>query len=114
MRLRLELFVQSVPESRDFCTRVLGFDEASYQADGYSVYRLGDIQISLMPHANLPDDHPAKRLGDERAGLGRLLGARASAALSTTGASLTLPSASPPERLSTRVAPGSPANTPTE
>jgi uncharacterized glyoxalase superfamily protein PhnB len=34
------------------------------------VYRLGDIQISLMPQTKLPDDHPAKRLGDERAGLG--------------------------------------------
>lgn len=60
MRLRLELFVNSVPESMDFYTRVLGFETISYQPDNYSVFRLGDIQIALQDQAQLPDDHPLK------------------------------------------------------
>lgn len=68
MRLRLELFVESVLESRDFYTRVLTFDEVSYQPDGYSVYRKGNVQIALQ--AQLPDDHPLKPQNQERVGLG--------------------------------------------
>lgn len=70
MRLRLELFVQSVSASRDFYTRVLGFAEISYQPDGYSVFRLGDMQIALEAQAHLAPDHPLKPLAGERAGLG--------------------------------------------
>lgn len=70
MRLRLELFVKSVPESKDFYARVLGFDVVSYQPDGYSVLRKGDIQIALQAQSQLPDDHPLKPIGNERAGLG--------------------------------------------
>ena len=70
MRLRLELFVKSVPESTDFYTRVLGFDAVSYQPDDYSVFRKGDIQISLQAQIQLSDDHPIKPLDNERAGLG--------------------------------------------
>ena len=70
MRLRLELFVTSVPESKDFYARVLGFDVVDYQPDGYSVLRKGDIQIALQAQSQLPDDHPLKPIGNERAGLG--------------------------------------------
>ncbi|WP_119066703.1 VOC family protein [Aggregatilinea lenta] len=70
MRLRLELFVKSVPESKDFYAHVLGFDVVSYQPDGYSVLRKGDIQIALQAQSQLPDDHPLKPIGNERAGLG--------------------------------------------
>lgn len=70
MRIRLELFVKSVPASRDFYTRVLGFDEISYQPDDYSVYRKGNIQIALQAQAQLPADHPLKPQKNERTGLG--------------------------------------------
>lgn len=70
MRLRLELFVKSVPESKDFYSRVLGFEVVNYQPDGYSVLRKGDIQIALQAQSQLPDDHPLKPINDERAGLG--------------------------------------------
>lgn len=70
MRLRLELFVISVQESKDFYTRILAFDEVSYQAAGYSVFRKGDVQIALQARSQLPDDHPLKPLNHERAGLG--------------------------------------------
>jgi len=60
MRLRLELFVQSVPDSMDFYTRVLGFETVSYHPDDYSVFRKGTIQISLQSQSYLPDDHPLK------------------------------------------------------
>lgn len=70
MRLRLELFVKSVPESKDFYTRVLGFDVVSDQPDGYSVLRKGDSQIAVQARSQLPDDHPLKPFGEERAGLG--------------------------------------------
>lgn len=69
MRLRLELFVKSVPESADFYRRVLGFEAVSHQPDGYSVLRLGGVQLSLEARASLPDDHPIKPRADERAGL---------------------------------------------
>lgn len=70
MRIRLELFVKSVPISRDFYTRVLGFDEVSYQPDDYSVYRKGEVQISLQAWAQLPAEHPVKPTENERTGLG--------------------------------------------
>ena len=70
MRLRLELFVKSVAESKDFYARVLGFDVVSYQPDGYSVLRKGDIQIALQAQSQLLDEHPLKPIGNERAGLG--------------------------------------------
>ena len=70
MWLRLELFVESVPTSRDFYTRVLAFDEISYQSDGYSVFRKGNIQIALQAWSQLPNDHPLKPQEQERVGLG--------------------------------------------
>ena len=70
MRLRLELFVKSVPESKDFYVRVLGFNVESYQPDGYSVLRKGDIQIALQAQSQLSDEHPLKPIDQERAGLG--------------------------------------------
>lgn len=70
MRLRLELFVKSVPESKDFYTRVLAFDEMSYQPEGYSVFRQGDTLIALQAQEQLPDEHPLKPINHERVGLG--------------------------------------------
>jgi len=69
-RLRLELFVQSLPESRDFYTRILGFEEVSCQPDDYSVYCMGNIQIALQAQSQLPDDHPLKPQSHQRPGLG--------------------------------------------
>ena len=60
MRLRLELFVKSVPDSMDFYTRVLGFETISHKPNDYSVFRLGNIQIALQSQSQLPDDHPLK------------------------------------------------------
>ena len=60
MRLRLELFVKSVPASMDFYTRVLGFETISHKPNDYSVFRLGNIQIALQSQSQLPDDHPLK------------------------------------------------------
>jgi len=60
MRLRLELFVPSVPDSMGFYTRVLGFETVSYQPDDYSIFRKGAIQIALQDESQLPDDHPLK------------------------------------------------------
>lgn len=70
MRLRLELFVESVPASADFYTRILGFNAVSYQPTGYSIFRKGDIQIALQARSQLPDDHPLKPQSHERVGLG--------------------------------------------
>lgn len=70
MRLRLELFVKSVPESMAFYRGVLGFETVSYQPDSYSVFRRGEIQIALQEFVHLADDHPLKPLGGERLGLG--------------------------------------------
>lgn len=70
MRLRLELFVKSVVASRDFYTRVLEFNEVSYQPDGYSVFRMGDAQIALQAWSQLPDDHPLKPETQQPVGLG--------------------------------------------
>ena len=70
MRLRLELFVKSVPESKDFYTRVLGFGVVSSQPDGYSVLRKEGIQIAVQARSQLPDDHPLKPVSHERVGLG--------------------------------------------
>lgn len=70
MRLRLELFVQSVSASKDFYTRVLRFDVVHDQPDGYSVFRRGDVQIALQAQSQLPDDHPLKPHDDERVGVG--------------------------------------------
>ena len=69
MRLRLELFVTSVPKSMNFYTQVLGFETVSYQPDGYSVFHRGNIQIALQSESQLPDDHPLKS-HNHPAGLG--------------------------------------------
>lgn len=70
MRLRLELFVQSVAIAKDFYHRVLAFDVVSDQPDGYTVLRKGDVQIALQAQAQLPEDHPLKPRPQERVGLG--------------------------------------------
>ena len=70
MRLRLELFVKSLPESADFYTRILRFQEVSTRPGGYSVFRMGKVQIALQAFSHLPDDHPLKPLDHERTGLG--------------------------------------------
>lgn len=70
MRLRLELFVNSVAESAQFYAGVLGFETVRYRPDDYSVIRKGAIQIALQEFDHLPDDHPLKSTGGERLGLG--------------------------------------------
>lgn len=70
MRLRLELFVTSVPESMEFYTRVLGFEVVHYRPDDYSVFRKGGIQIALQEFSRLSNNHPLKPRDGERGGLG--------------------------------------------
>jgi catechol 2,3-dioxygenase-like lactoylglutathione lyase family enzyme len=70
MGLRLELFVNSVAESKDFYQDILGFDVISYEPEGYTVLRRDDIQISLERVAHLSADHPLKPLAGEGVGRG--------------------------------------------
>jgi catechol 2,3-dioxygenase-like lactoylglutathione lyase family enzyme len=70
MGLRLELFVKSVPESKDFYQDILGFDVISYEPEGYTVLRRDDIQIALELEAQLSSSHPLKPQTGEAVGRG--------------------------------------------
>lgn len=47
MQLLLELFVNDLARSREFCTRVLGFEIREQKARGYTGMQNGDPLISL-------------------------------------------------------------------
>lgn len=68
--LRLELFVQDLSAAHRFYRQVLGFDEISMSADGYTVLALGSIRLDLQPKTHIPDDHPVQYAPGERVGLG--------------------------------------------
>jgi catechol 2,3-dioxygenase-like lactoylglutathione lyase family enzyme len=68
--LRLELFTRDLAASVEFYERVLGFERALVRDDGYTVMRLGGVQIDIQPLEHLSDEHPVKPDEDERVGLG--------------------------------------------
>jgi len=68
--LRLELFVRDLTGATDFYERVLGFDRAAVHGDGYTVMRMGAVQLDLQPISHLSDGHPVKPQAGERIGLG--------------------------------------------
>lgn len=70
MHLRLELFVADLDRSRDFYTRVLGFEVESAEPRGYTRLKRGGAAIALNPVARIPKSHPARLTPGERAGLG--------------------------------------------
>lgn len=67
---RLELFVDDLPASIIFYSRVLGFSMGEQQPDGYTPMTRGDVTVSLNLRANLPDDHPIQANPGERLGRG--------------------------------------------
>ena len=70
MTLRLELFVNDLPISLDFYSRVLGFEAGERQSDGYTLVTNGNVQLGLNLRSNLPDDHPVQSQEHERLGRG--------------------------------------------
>ena len=70
MTLRLELFVDDLPTSMDFYHRVLRFETAEGQTDGYTSITNGKVQLGLNLRSNLPDDHPIQSRSKERPGRG--------------------------------------------
>jgi lactoylglutathione lyase len=70
MTMRLELFVNDLPESIGFYHRVLRFEIGDGQADGYTPVTNGEVQLGLNLRSNLPDDHPVQSKENERLGQG--------------------------------------------
>lgn len=70
MTFRLELFVNDIPASVDFYSRVLGFRVGESHDDGYTPLHNGDVNLSLNRRAALPDDHPIQATSRERLGRG--------------------------------------------
>jgi lactoylglutathione lyase len=68
--LRLEFFVQDLSAAHSFYRQVLGFDEISMSADGYTVLALGQIRIDLQPKTHIAADHPIQYGPENRVGLG--------------------------------------------
>jgi catechol 2,3-dioxygenase-like lactoylglutathione lyase family enzyme len=68
--LRLEFFVQDLSAAHRFYRKVLGFEEISLSADGYTVLALGSIRIDLQPKTQIPEDHPVQYQRGDRVGLG--------------------------------------------
>jgi catechol 2,3-dioxygenase-like lactoylglutathione lyase family enzyme len=57
--LRLELFVKDLAVSREFYTRVLGFEAGDSHADGYTPMQRGTATVSLNLRSVLPEGHPS-------------------------------------------------------
>jgi catechol 2,3-dioxygenase-like lactoylglutathione lyase family enzyme len=70
MELHIEFFVRDLPRSRDFYTRVLGFEIIRQQEDGFTELRRGSAVIALNDLAILKHGHPARPRLDERIGKG--------------------------------------------
>ncbi|MBX2999627.1 MAG: hypothetical protein KF893_14005, partial [Caldilineaceae bacterium] len=66
--LRLEFFVQDLSAAHHFYRHVLGFDEISMSADGYTMLALGQIRIDLQPKTHIAADHPVQYDSEERVG----------------------------------------------
>jgi catechol 2,3-dioxygenase-like lactoylglutathione lyase family enzyme len=70
MTFRLELFVNNLPASIDFYSRVLEFKLGDQHPDGYTPMTNGDVYLALNLRSTLPDDHPIQTVADERPGRG--------------------------------------------
>jgi len=70
MTFRLELFVNDLPASIDFYSRVLKFKPGKQQADEYTPMINGDVHLALNLRSNLPEDAPIQAVADERLGRG--------------------------------------------
>lgn len=57
VRLRCELFVTDLDESRRFFTEVLGFAALPEGDSSYLPLQLGDLALSIQPATALPADH---------------------------------------------------------
>ena len=70
MELRLELFVRDIESSRDFYTRVLGFEIEMQEPRGYTRLKRDEAAIALNPIARIPKSHPSLPSAGEKTGLG--------------------------------------------
>ena len=68
--LRLELFVNDLPKSKDFYGRILRFKIYDEQIDGYTPMENGEIRLSLNKRSSLPENHPIQAVNNERFGRG--------------------------------------------
>lgn len=69
-RLRLELFVHDLAESRDFYTRGLGLELLRHDDSGYTVLRSRDVTLALQQLDALEPDHYLRRGPAHENGLG--------------------------------------------
>lgn len=71
MKLRLELFIESVEQSVEFYRDILGFDVPKELIDTYVSIRKGDVILGLEEMKHLPQHHPLKiSNSSQQAGLG--------------------------------------------
>ena len=68
MTLRLELFVNDVPTSTDFYSRVLGFETGDQNSPEFAAVTSGAVGISLSLRSGMPGDHPVQLATNERPG----------------------------------------------
>ena len=70
MELHVEFFVADLARSRDFYTRVLGFEIIRQKDDGFTELNRGAATLALNSIAILTPGHPARPGPDERIGKG--------------------------------------------
>jgi len=70
MELHVEFFVADLAPSRDFYTRVLGFEITRQKPDGFTELRRGSAILALNSDSILNADHPARPAPHERIGKG--------------------------------------------
>ncbi|RKL64699.1 glyoxalase/bleomycin resistance/extradiol dioxygenase family protein [Salipaludibacillus neizhouensis] len=71
MKLRLELFVESIEKSVEFYSNVLEFNVPKETKENYRPVRKGDVVLGLGEMKNLTDHHPLKISGSgQQIGLG--------------------------------------------
>lgn len=70
MELHIEFFVEDLERSRDFYTRVLGFEITKQKADGFTELCRGSATLALNSNRLLSADHPARPSAKERIGKG--------------------------------------------
>lgn len=70
MKLRLELFVESIEKSIEFYSDVLGFSLPKDTNKSYIPVRKGDVVLGLGEMKNLPENHPLKASCGQQNGLG--------------------------------------------
>ena len=66
MELHVEFFVEDLERSRDFYTRVLGFQITRQKDDGFTEMRRGSAVLALNSQTILNADHPARPGPHER------------------------------------------------